>query len=225
MKKLVVLVFIMSSFASCKKFDDLIPEFEERSISNSQVDLIESFAVLTGGDQEACSIIQDKEEIPDLLCEILIKAERGSEVVFLVDNTGSMSDDIDEVKRNINIILDCLPEGVRLGAGTYGDNREEPSTWYTSLDFTEDKEAVRAYINAISVSGGGDLPESVFDAIYKTLVEFSWKDCEKNDIIIVMGDAEPKTGSGTDHTAEEVLAKANEICEDTQFVPVIVLDI
>jgi len=225
MRAIIFYSVLLLLTVGCQRFDGLVPEFEERPISSSQADLIDSFSVLTGGDQDACSIIRDKEEIPDVLCDILINAKRGSEVVFLVDNTGSMEDDIDEVKRNINIILDCLPDGVRLAAATYGDNREEPFTWYTSIDFTEDKETIRTFINAITVSGDGDIPESVFDAIYKALDELSWRDCDQEDTIIVMGDAEPHTGTLTDHSSEEVLSKANSICADTRFVPVIVLDI
>lgn len=220
-----ILLFSVLFMLGCLKHDDLNPEFEVTEITQFQADLIESFAVLTNNDQSACNLILDKEEIPDLLCKILIDANPGSEVVFIVDNTGSMSDDIGEVKSNINKILDCLPEGVRLGAATYGDNRVSATNWFTSIDFTTDKDTVRTYINDISVAGGGDYPESVFDAIWKVLDEFSWRDCDEPDTIIVMGDAEPKTGSGTDYTAEEVLEKANELCKDTQFVPVIILDI
>lgn len=220
-----LLVLFVSGFFGCKKYGDLVPEFGVKNISDSQAELINSFSVLTNNDASACNLILEKDEIPDILCQILIKAEEGSEVVFLVDATGSMSDDIDEVKNNINEILNCLPDGVRLGAATYGDNRVDPNNWYEAIDLTEDVEAVRTFINAISVFGGGDYPESVFDAIWKTLDEFSWKDCDAPDIIMVMGDAEPKTDSGTDYSAEDVLEKAKSLCEDTQFVPVIVLDI
>lgn len=221
----IIVTIILTGLFGCKKYNDLVPEFETVQISNSQTQLIESFSVLTNNDASACNLILDKQEIPEILCSVLTRLKQGSEVVFLVDATSSMSDDIDEVKRNINEILNCIPGGVRLGAATYGDNQADPSNWYDAIDLTDDKELVRVFINAISVFGGGDYPESVFDAIWKTLDEFSWRDCDAPDMIIVMGDAEPKVGSGTNHSAEDVLAKAKSLCDNTLFVPVIVLDL
>lgn len=228
MKNIVVniicLLVIINCF-SCKKHDDLIPVFEVQEISADQADLISSFAVLTDNDATGCNIIADRNDIPDNLCNILINAEEGSEVIFLVDATGSMSDDIDQVKQNIIEILQCLPDGVRIGAGTYGDNRLDPTNWFTGVDLTEDKGAIEDFILSINVLGGGDFPESVFDAIWKALDEFSWRDCEAPDTIIVMGDAPPKVGLDTDHSADDVLAKAESLCSNTLFVPIIILDI
>lgn len=212
-------------FFGCEPFDELAYEPQVRSLSYNQEFLIEAFGGLTDGDPAACNIIYSPEQIPDRLCNIISDAEPGSEIVFLVDKTGSMADDIEEVKRNINRIIDCLPEGCRLGAAAYGDIFADGAAWYTSVDLDEDYEAARAFINAISVVGGGDPPESVFDALYELLENMSWKDCSAPDRIIVMGDAPPHTGGGTTYEAEDVLDKARSICPDTEFYPVIILDL
>ncbi len=152
-------------------------------------------------------------------------AREGSEIVFLVDKTGSMEDDIEEVKRSINRIIDCLPPGCRLGAAAYGDNRSDGASWFSSVDLNEDYSITREFVNLISVVGGGDIPESVYDGIWKVLDEMSWKDCRAPDKIIVMGDAPPKTGTDTDYTVDDVLVKAKSLCPDTEFYPVIVLNL
>lgn len=210
---------------SCTKVEDLNPTFEIRNIDQQQVELIRAFATLTNNDESACNLIFDPKEIPDVLCRIVSDAKEGSEIVFVVDKTGSMSDDIDEVKRNINKIIDCLPQGCRLGAATYGDYFEDGSSWYDWAPLTETYNDIRTYVNAITVVGGGDIPESVYDGIYETLDKMEWKDCSAPDKIIVMGDAPPKTGSGTVNSLEDVLAKAESICPDTEFYPVIVLEL
>lgn len=224
-KVILFIVAISGLFLACDKFDQLLPEAEIREISDRQVELIRSFSTLTEEDLSACELIFDPLEIPDVLCRILIDAEPGSEIVFLVDKTSSMSDDIDEVKRNINKIIDCLPEGVRLGAATYGDFFADGSRWFDFINLTENRQEIRTYVNAISVIGGGDEPESVYDGIFEVLDKMSWKDCGAPDRIIVMGDAPPLTGSRSNHTLEEVLAKAESICPNTEFYPVIILDI
>jgi hypothetical protein len=211
---------------SCETFDELAIEPEVQNVSAESAALIEDFATLTGGNTSACYLVYETEEIPNTLCRIVSEAEEGSEIVFLVDKTGSMEDDIDEVKRNINEIIECLPDGCRLGAAAYGDNRVDGDNWYNSSDLNADYSVAREFINAISVFGGGDsVPESVYDAIYKALDEMSWQDCSAPDKIIVMGDAPPLTGGATDYDADDVLAKARSLCDNTEFYPVIVLDL
>jgi Mg-chelatase subunit ChlD len=210
---------------ACDEYKTVLPEPAVRNISGEQSEIIRLFSQLTGGDESACNLIFEPSEIPNTLCRILINARPGSEIVFLVDKTGSMEDDIDQVKSNINRILECLPQGVRVGAATYGDNRIDGDEWYTSVDLSEDVNITRNFINTISVVGGGDIPESVYDGLFRVLDEMSWRDCEAPDQIIVMGDAPPHTGSLTDNEVEDVLAKARSICPTTLFYPVIVIDI
>lgn len=227
MKPTNLFLFFLSAvlITACAEYEELVPEPEVQFIGADQAELINTFAGLTGDDPSACNLVFDPTEIPDVLCRILIDAQPGSEIVFLVDKTSSMSDDIDEVKRNINEIIDCLPEGVRLGAATYGDRLADGINWYTSIDLSEDYDLIRTFINAISVSGGGDLPESVYDGLFRVLDEMSWRDCDAPDRIIVMGDAPPITGARTDYEVEDVLQKAQSICPNTEFYPVIILEI
>ncbi len=228
MKRLQLFTFvcILLLLDGCKKFDALMPETAEiKTVDRRQAELIKSFSGLTRNDESACNLVFDTEEIPETFCRILKGAKKGSEILFVVDKTSSMSDDIDQVKRDISQIINCLPKGCRLGGVAYGDNRSDGASWYTSYALTEDYEAVRGFINGIRVTGGGDTPESVYDALWKALNEMAWKDCDSPDIIIVMGDAPPKTGSGTDHSLEEVLAKAESVCPKTKFYPVIILEL
>lgn len=200
-------------------------EPQVRAISYSEAELIDAFSTLTGGDATACNLAYEVREIPDILCRIMLDARKGSEIVFLIDKTGSMADDIEEVKRNVNQIIDCLPEGCRLGAAAYGDFFADGEEWYSSSDLNAEYSIAQTFINDLSVVGGGDDPESVYDALYEVLDSMSWRDCSAPDKIIVMGDAPPHTGSQTVHEAEEVLVKAESICPGTTFYPVIVLDL
>ncbi len=223
--KFILLAFLLSGAMACDTYEEVLPSPQEQRINESQAELVRVFSQLTGGDESACNLIFDPTEIPDILCNIISDARQGSEIVFLVDKTGSMEDDIDEVRRNINRIIDCLPPGCRLGAATYGDNRADGAAWYTSTDLNSDYGIARTFINEFFLVGGGDAPESVYDAIYRVLEEMSWSDCSAPDKIIVMGDAPPHTGFRTDYEVEDVLAKADSICPGTEFYPVIVLDI
>lgn len=229
MNKIMIIVggmFFLLFNNSCEPIEGLMPETQTNFVSASEEELINSFAVLTEGRTTACSFIYSPEEIPRTLCGILEDAEQGSEIVFLVDKTSSMRDDIDQVKENINLIIDCLPKSeMRLGAATYGDYFADGVGWYDFVDLTSDYDVIRDYINGISVVGGGDYPESVYDGIWETLENMSWKDCSAPDKIIVMGDAPPLEGSGTLHSVDEVLDKSKSICPNTEFYPLIIFDL
>lgn len=224
-KSWLLVVVLMLLVFTCDDYKAVLPEPTVQNISGSQSELISLFSGLTGGDESACNLIFEPEAIPNTLCRILIDAEEGSQIVFLVDKTSSMQDDIDQVKLNINEIINCLPDGVRLGAAAYGDNRSDGRDWYSSVDLNTDVEIARDFINAISVVGGGDIPESVYDGIYKVLDEMTWTECIAPNQIIVMGDAPPHTGGLTDYEVDDILAKADSICTNTVFHPVIVIDI
>ncbi|MEM6343866.1 MAG: vWA domain-containing protein [Bacteroidota bacterium] len=221
----MILFVLISGLGACKSYEEVIPDPQIRSLSLEEAELVEAFSGLTGGEKSACSIIYETERIPEVLCQIVIEAEAGSEIVFLVDNTTSMRDNIDEVKANINEIIDCLPKGVRLGAATYSDaNTDNP--WFTYIDLAEDYDIARNFINAITLpnTANWDWPESVYDGLYAVLENMSWKDCSAPDKVIVMGDAEPHTGALTTYEVEDVIAKAASICPDTEFYPVIIID-
>jgi Mg-chelatase subunit ChlD len=212
--------------SGCGNFSTLMPEIgETKKINDRQATILRSFNGLTENNSSACSIIFEKAEIIETLCRVLTNAKKGSEILFVVDKTGSMADDIDFVKSNINKIIDCIPKGCRLGGVAYGDRNYDGVNWYQSYQLTEDYESIRGFINNIRVTGGGDLPESVFDALWKCLDEMQWKDCNAPDIIIVMGDAPPLIGSATVHSEADVLKKAKSICPGTKFYPVILLEL
>lgn len=222
----LLLVLALLSVFGCKNFKDQMPEPEIKNVSSKQADLIKAFSGLGSNNKpSACNFIYTPEDIPKVLCRIVSEAKAGSEIVFLIDKTGSMDDDIDQVKKSINEIIDCLPPGCRLGAATYGDFYADGSDWFDIELLTEDYQLIRNYVNLISTTGGGDIAESVYDGIWEVLVQMPWKDCNAPDKIIVMGDAEPHTGLLTNHSQDEVIEKAQSICPNTEFYPVLILNL
>ncbi|MGD1891895.1 MAG: VWA domain-containing protein [Cyclobacteriaceae bacterium] len=185
----------------------------------------EAFDVLaefTGGESYESSSVY---ELSDVIQSVIgDQAQASADLVFLIDNTGSMSDDIYQIQINLNEIIDALPSGVRVGVAEYGDNNEEPFNWYESTPLTTNLDFVKEYINAIQVSRGGDLPESVYDGLNRTIDEMNWSSSVQK-MIIVIGDAPPLEGIYSNHTLKEVVDKANEANEAnivTNLYPILV---
>lgn len=153
-----------------------------------------------------------------------LKTGRSLDLCFLIDSTGSMGDDIANVKAASGTMIDDLAKDykdLRIAVVDYRDNPVAPSgdpgDWITSVRtaFTADVATAKSAINAISVGGGYDTPEAVFSAVIRTLDGEgigAWRpDAECR--IILMGDApghDPEPWSGG-YSYADVTAKWKEL--------------
>jgi hypothetical protein len=155
--------------------------------------------------------------------EATLATGKSLDVVFLIDSTGSMGDDIANAKANATAIINNIStnfEDYRIAVVEYRDFPQSP--WGNSGDFitkvrttftTSAATAISA-INAMTTGGGNDWPEAVYSAAYATLegdIIGGWRDNPTNRMIIMMGDApghEPEAWTGG-KTMAQVMAKAN----------------
>ncbi|MBM6676284.1 S8 family serine peptidase [Olsenella uli] len=135
----------------------------------------------------------------------------GLDLCFVVDTTGSMGDDIDNARQNMEQILSNLAtrtENYRVALVDYRDfaSRTRDSDDYASkvqLDFTNDDAAITAAIDQLDLGYGGDNEETVYSGLMQA-VNLGWRDDAKK-VVIILGDAapldpEPSTG----YTYEDV---------------------
>ena len=114
------------------------------------------------------------------------------DVVFVVDTTGSMHDDIDAVKQDMRRILDHLSKrnpDHRIGIVAYRDITDEYLT-RTFARLTDDHARIHRAIAAIKVRGGEDWREHVYAGINTALYGQPWRP-QASQHIILMGDAPP----------------------------------
>lgn len=203
----------------CKSYESL---FSQVDVNISDVNRAFSSLSTSG----SCAISRCPADLPETLCDLIKKhADKNSDIVFLIDRTGSMSDDIKSVANSVNDILDCLPsKNVRIGCALYGDNNFDGSNWYTHMPFTTDFNIVKNYIDNIYLTGGGDAPESVYDALYQTLDVFEWSSDGGEKMLILLGDAPPQEPPLTNYTREDILEKANKLKIKINIYPVLISD-
>ena len=115
-----------------------------------------------------------------------------TDVVFVVDDTGSMYDDIAQVKTDITYITDELvaeiPD-IRFGLVTYKDSAER------DLVLTSSVSTFKSEVNALSASGGGDWEEAVKPALVLSYAS-SWRSGDVAKVVVLIGDAPPHDTSG-----------------------------
>jgi hypothetical protein len=117
------------------------------------------------------------------------------DVLFLLDATGSMGDEIDQLKSSIDSVADRVAalEGspdVRLAMTIYRD--EGDAFVAGTYDFTSDVSAFRAALADVVADGGGDYPEALDEAFDAALTEPTWRDPATTlQLIFLVADAPP----------------------------------
>ena len=120
------------------------------------------------------------------------------DVVFAIDATGSMKDDIETLKKDLLPALLKEFEGAKnvkfglLFYRDYGDNFNYQGLPVRFYAFTDNLTAFNKNLNALKIIGkeGGDIPEAVYEAIYASSEFYGWRAGTTKRIILI-GDAEP----------------------------------
>ena len=116
------------------------------------------------------------------------------DVLFLLDSTGSMSDEIDRIKGTLLSIsarisdLPSLPH-LRFGMVVYRDRGDEFIT--RTYDFQEDIQAFSGTVRQVRADEGGDTPESLNEALHVAVHEPSWRLGEGIRLVFLLADAPP----------------------------------
>jgi Mg-chelatase subunit ChlD len=135
------------------------------------------------------------------------------DLVFCIDVTGSMSDDIASVKAAAASIVNTIAaknKNYRVAIVAYRD-WDDSLPMFEDYGFSTSKETIISNINTLSVGGGGDEPEAVFEALMRAIDSTSigsWRP-NVNKQIILMGDAPPHNPSREGLTPA-IVAKAAE---------------
>ncbi|GAM18134.1 hypothetical protein SAMD00019534_013090 [Acytostelium subglobosum LB1] len=119
---------------------------------------------------------------------------RQLDLVFLVDDTGSMGSEINQVKTTINEIVDEIVSlgsiEVRVGMVFYNDHTGGSKDSVAKVfDFTTDIPELRNKLSAVQVNGGNDFPEALADGM-AAVGELSFAR-SSTKVCILIGDAPP----------------------------------
>ena len=136
------------------------------------------------------------------------------EVVFVLDTTGSMTSLIDGAKKKIwsiaNTIIDQNPEAeVYMGLVGFRDIGDD----YVTLNYplTTDTQDIYAKLLKFKAAGGGDIPESVNEALDVAVTQQPWTTqypAKLSKIVFLVGDAPPHMDYKEDRKYPEVIKEA-----------------
>ncbi|GAB1309948.1 Alpha-protein kinase vwkA [Madurella fahalii] len=122
----------------------------------------------------------------------LFKAACSTDLLFLIDTTGSMGSYIQAAKNQVRSIISDLGEAflheaeLRIAVVGYKDHCDSLNVQF--LDFTPSASTVHSFLDGLTATGGGDAPEDVLGGIRQAL-NATWK--HQTRCIIHIADAPP----------------------------------
>ncbi|MEI3789203.1 VWA domain-containing protein [Chryseobacterium sp. CCNWLW24] len=130
--------------------------------------------------------------------------KRDLDLVFVVDATGSMGDEISYLQAELLDVLRKIEKklqnttDVRYGSVFYRDQGDEYVT--REFDFSDKAENLVDFIKNQNANGGGDTPEAVVEALDSSIDKLSWSKGNSTKIMFLILDASP-------HYSEENINK------------------
>lgn len=154
------------------------------------------------------NIAEDGDDAVDKIGELLDKTEGPDiDLVLVVDTTVSMKDDVSFIRNKLVPIVKTKIadfEEFRIGIVLYRDYKEEYLT--RRYQFESDLSIIQSRLNRVSVAGGRDLPEAVYEGLYDAVENFDWNASSR--LIIQVGDALPHEKPKGDITKDMVFDSA-----------------
>jgi Mg-chelatase subunit ChlD len=120
------------------------------------------------------------------------------DLVFLVDATGSMGDEIAKLKGSMRAMSQQISQlpgqpDICYGLVAYRDRGDAYLT--RTHDFTDDLGAFQQMLARVQAGGGGDTPEALNEALHEVVHRLSWR-TEAARMVVLVADAPPHLDYG-----------------------------
>lgn len=191
--------------------------------SNISVECIQQFEELARSTQGELSVVIDPAQLSSKIAEIIENnLSDNSDLLLIIDRTHSMKYDMLALKNGLEKFIIQMQDykNLNIGIATYGDKQNKTFPWYEFVNFGDDFEAARTFIQNIEVHSGLGIPESVYDAILETSHEGFWNS-KGERIAILLGDAPSHDSTKSSKSIKDVLNYANKNGVRMNIYPVV----
>ncbi|MDT0647061.1 hypothetical protein RM545_10190 [Zunongwangia sp. F260] len=155
---------------------------------------LENYSLWVDGEKLSINLKDFNQGINEVQIKNTSVAPDNVEIAFIVDATGSMSDELEFLKddlkniiqkvENLNSSLDILTSSV-----FYRDVEDDYVVRHSN--FTADINTTLNFINNQSAGGGGDFPEAVHTALNTTINNLQWSSNARTRLAFLILDAPP----------------------------------
>lgn len=144
------------------------------------------------------------------------------DLMFVIDCTGSMGDELEYVKSELESVIDRVRENhsdriaIRMSANFYRDRGDEYVV--RSFPFTESSFEAIGQIRDQSADNGGDFPEAVEEALEDGIEKHEWSSSAKARLMFLVLDAPPHYDEARLKTLQTLAKRAAE--KGIRIIPV-----
>lgn len=163
------------------------------------------------GQQAAARLSRGQRSAVEVRLDAAAPAARARlDLVFLIDATGSMADEIDKLKATLRTItaevagLPSRPD-ICLALVAYRDRGD--AFLLRSHDFSNDVGGFLQHaLYPLRAGGGGDYAEAMNEALHETVHQLSWRGDGATRMVVLLADAPPHLDYGAPHYDDDMLA-------------------
>lgn len=156
-------------------------------------------AVRKGGQQARATLLRGQSASLQVRLGHGLAAQRPRlDLVFLIDATGSMGDEIAKLKTSMRAMSQQISQlpgqpDICYGLVAYRDRGDAFLT--RTHDFTDDLGAFQQMLARVQAGGGGDKPEALNEALHEVVHQLSWR-TEAARLVVLVADAAPHLDYG-----------------------------
>lgn len=145
-------------------------------------------------DQQGTPVMALRDEVTATIAPSEGLDQSGVQVMFIVDTTGSMGDELSYLQMDFSqIAADTAGDGVSYSVNFY---RDEGDAYVTKTNgFTSNASEVQGLIAAEYAAGGGDTPEAVAQILSETITNNGEWRRDANKVCFLIFDAPPHYGT------------------------------
>jgi hypothetical protein len=165
--------------------------------------------------------VQIEEGVNEVTLHTEASAEKNADILFVVDATGSMGDEIEYLKSELLDVTRRVKEensviNLRTGAVFYRDEGDEYVTRVSP--FSSSLFETIAFIGGQHADGGGDYEEAVHTALITAVTQLSWSDNARARLLFLVLDAPAHHTDAIVSDLNDIIKKAAE--KGIKIIPV-----
>lgn len=169
-------------------------------------------AVRKGGMQNRALLMRGQSQAVQVRLGPVANAPVRLDLVFLIDATGSMGDEIAKLKNSMRAMAQQIAQlpgqpDICYGLVAYRDRGDAYVT--RTHNFTDDLGAFQQQLAQVQAHGGGDTPEALNEALHEVVHSLSWRQ-QAARMVVLVADAPPHldyAGPQYDRDMQAALAK------------------